>query len=205
MTPEQWEAIKELLQRLEAMSPHVRGAHLHALSLTDPQLAAEVRQMIQQETGTCLIPDALPQELIEQVIHKHELFGHLERGSSSGTGEPSGRLPDLGSDSRLVLAVTAGPHQGMVFHFTDHDTFLVGRSSHAHFRLPAKDEHFSRIHFLVEWNAPHCRLMDMGSTNGTYVNGNKVTVIDLKDGDVIRVGQMSIMVTIVDHCESPAH
>jgi serine/threonine-protein kinase len=104
--------------------------------------------------------------------------------------------------SRLVLAVTEGPHRGQVFHFSEHDTFLVGRSKHAHFRLPARDEYFSRIHFLVEWNAPHCRLMDMGSTNGTFVNGYRVTVADLKDGDVIQGGQTSLRVTLeVDDAE----
>ena len=51
---------------------------------------------------------------------------------------------------RVVLAVTQGPHQGRVFTFTGHDTFLVGRSKQAHFRLPKEDDYFSRIHFLVE-------------------------------------------------------
>ncbi len=32
----------------------------------------------------------------------------------------------------------------------------VGRSKQAHFQLPAKDRYFSRIHFLVEVNPPHC-------------------------------------------------
>ena len=90
---------------------------------------------------------------------------------------------------RLHIAVIAGPHQGQVFTFTGHDTFLVGRSKRAHFRLPEKDEYFSRIHFLVEVNPPRCQLLDMKSTNGTYVNGRKVAVADLADGDLIQGGQ----------------
>jgi serine/threonine-protein kinase len=66
--------------------------------------------------------------------------------------------------------------------------FLVGRSRRAHFQLPEKDEYFSRIHFMVEVNPPLCRLTDMGSKNGTYVNGQRVSSIDLKDGDVIQAG-----------------
>jgi Inner membrane component of T3SS, cytoplasmic domain len=72
---------------------------------------------------------------------------------------------------RITFQVTRGPHQGKEFHFDEHDTFIVGRSKHAHLRLPQKDEYFSRVHFLVDVNPPHCRLLDMGSTNGTYVNG----------------------------------
>src|SRR5436305_15136729 len=89
---------------------------------------------------------------------------------------------------RITLTVTAGPHQGRRFAFEGHDTFVVGRSKRAHFQLPARDKYFSRIHFLVEINPPQCRLMDMGSRNGTHVNGQRVEVIDLKDGDQIRAG-----------------
>jgi serine/threonine-protein kinase len=103
---------------------------------------------------------------------------------------------------RLHIAVIAGPHQGQVFTFTGHDTFVVGRSKRAHFRLPEKDEYFSRIHFLVEMNPPRCQLMDMKSTNGTYVNGRKVAVADLVDGDLIQGGQTVLRVTLED--EDPA-
>src|SRR5437868_152641 len=103
-----------------------------------------------------------------------ESLGEQKEGSSRGL--------------RITLAVTEGPHLGSVFSFDRHDTFIVGRSSRAHFRLASKDEYFSRLHFLVEVNPPFCRLMDMGSKNGTYVNGQRAGVVDLKDGDEIRGG-----------------
>src|SRR5207302_378500 len=89
---------------------------------------------------------------------------------------------------RITLTVTAGPHKGRVFTFVGHDTFLVGRSSRAHFRLPVKDRYFSRVHFLIEVNPPECALLDMGSRNGTYVNGARVDRCNLRDGDRIRAG-----------------
>lgn len=89
---------------------------------------------------------------------------------------------------RITLTVTDGPHKGMEFSFARHDTFLVGRSRHAHFQLPLKDRYFSRIHFMIEVNPPQCRLVDMGSHNGTYVNGQKTLAADLNDGDQIRAG-----------------
>src|SRR5437763_10175017 len=96
---------------------------------------------------------------------------------------------------RITLTVTAGPHKGRSFTFVGHDTFLVGRSSHAHFRLPVKDRYFSRVHFLVEVNPPQCRLLDMGSRNGTYVNGQKVERADLQPGDRIRAGRTILRVS----------
>lgn len=88
----------------------------------------------------------------------------------------------------ITLTVIDGPHVGLEFTFDRHDTFLVGRSQHAHFQLPVKDKYFSRIHFLMEVNPPQCRLVDLGSHNGTFVNGQQVYSCDLQDGDQIRAG-----------------
>src|SRR5437899_3669615 len=97
---------------------------------------------------------------------------------------------------RVTLTVIGGPHEGQTFSFSGHDTFLVGRSKRAHFRLPAKDRYFSRFHFLVEVNPPYCRLMDLGSRNGTYVNGEKVASADLKNGDEIKAGHTLLRVVV---------
>jgi serine/threonine protein kinase len=99
---------------------------------------------------------------------------------------------------QICLTVIEGPHQGEVFTFTAHDTFLVGRSKKAHFRLPHKDKYFSRVHFLMELNPPVCRVMDMGSRNGTYVNGQKISgALDLKDGDLITAGHSVLRLGLV--------
>jgi serine/threonine-protein kinase len=89
---------------------------------------------------------------------------------------------------RVKLSVQEGPHQGREFEFREHDSFIVGRSTRAQFRLPLKDSSLSRVHFMVEINPPQCRLTDLGSTNGTKVNGRKVSAVDLGDGDVIAAG-----------------
>jgi serine/threonine protein kinase len=105
---------------------------------------------------------------------------------------------------RVCLAVVAGPIQGRQFAFEDHDTFLFGRSPDCHAQLAEADGTASRHHFLLEVNPPAARLRDLGSLNGTYVNGTKyggrgtMTLekarqqrwpeVDLRDGDGIRVG-----------------
>jgi serine/threonine-protein kinase len=97
---------------------------------------------------------------------------------------------------RISLIVLAGPHKGRVFRFEGHDTFLVGRSRRAHFQLPPKDDYYSRFHFLIEVNPPACRLLDLGSENGTWVNGEKVAVADLEARDRIQVGRTIFQVHI---------
>jgi serine/threonine-protein kinase len=102
---------------------------------------------------------------------------------------------DIGG-GRITLAVVKGPHRGRVFSFAGHDTFLVGRSQRAHFHLPDKDQCFSRIHFLIEMNPPVCRLLDMKSRNGTFVNGQKAGISDLQDGDRIMAGHTVFRIRI---------
>jgi eukaryotic-like serine/threonine-protein kinase len=99
---------------------------------------------------------------------------------------------------RIILRVTGGPHNGKSFSFVGHDTFLVGRSQSCHFRLSEDDRYFSRIHFLVEANPPRCRLLDMNSRNGTYVNGQRVESCELHDGDKIQAGRTVIRVAVDD-------
>jgi serine/threonine-protein kinase len=104
----------------------------------------------------------------------------------------------------VTLAVTEGPHLGKEFVFDRHDIFVVGRSPEAHFSLPEKDPHVSRVHFLVEINPPLCRVLDMGSHNGTYVNGRRIDACDLRDGDEIRAGRTVFKLAVVQPQEVAA-
>jgi serine/threonine-protein kinase len=99
---------------------------------------------------------------------------------------------------RLTLTVTEGPRVGQSFTFEEHSTFLVGRSPQAHFRMPEDDRYFSRIHFLIEINPPLCRLIDMKSHNGTYVNGQRVPQADVHNGDLIQAGHTALRVSLAE-------
>ena len=104
----------------------------------------------------------------------------------------------------ITLAVSGGPHKGKSFTFVGHDTFIVGRSPKSHFRLSEEDRYFSRIHFLIEANPPRCRLLDMNSRNGTFVNGERVENCELRDGDKIQAGRTVIRVSFHETAIAPA-
>jgi serine/threonine-protein kinase len=104
--------------------------------------------------------------------------------------------------ARLVLEVIAGPHQGARFEFDRHDTFLVGRAPTAHLQL-LDDAYFSRHHLLLEFNPPRCYLRDLGSSNGTCVNGRKVADCFLRDGDIISGGKTRIRFSLVGAAPAP--
>ena len=99
---------------------------------------------------------------------------------------------------KIVLEVIRGPHRGRKFTFDGHDNFIVGRAPFARFRLPEKDPYFSRVHFMVEVNPPCCRMLDLGSRNGTRVNGRPVRSASLNHGDLIQGGKTVLKVRFVD-------
>ncbi|MFC9994483.1 FhaA domain-containing protein [Nocardia sp. NPDC127526] len=72
---------------------------------------------------------------------------------------------------------------------------IIGRGQDAHFRLP--DTGVSRRHIEVRWDGQTAMLSDLGSTNGTLVNGSPVQDWQLADGDVIRAGHSEILIRIV--------
>ncbi|WP_328796719.1 FhaA domain-containing protein [Halosaccharopolyspora lacisalsi] len=68
---------------------------------------------------------------------------------------------------------------------------VVGRGQEGQFRLP--DTGVSRKHIEIQWDGQAAMLADLGSTNGTTVNGTPVQTWQLADGDVIRVGHSSLV------------
>ncbi|MCZ7648335.1 MAG: serine/threonine-protein kinase [Planctomycetota bacterium] len=113
---------------------------------------------------------------------------------------------------RVTVQITAGPAKGQQFVFERPDTFLFGRAKDARVALP-DDPYLSRHHFMIEIAPPHCRLSDLGSKNGTFVNdvrfggrkapgpGIKVAASGvrgtfLKDNDEVSVGDTRITVHI---------
>jgi hypothetical protein len=104
---------------------------------------------------------------------------------------------------RVTLHVAAGPQTGRDFTFDQHDTFMIGRSEDAQFCLP-HDRYFSRHHCLLEIAPPQAFLRDLGSTNGTFVNGIRVETAHLKHGDRIQGGETVLEVEVAgDPNDSP--
>jgi hypothetical protein len=74
-------------------------------------------------------------------------------------------------------------------------TVTIGRSDQCD--IAVKDGSMSGKHAEVSKTNGEIRVRDMGSSNGIYVNGEKVEEAELYDGDILRMGQTSIRVDIV--------
>jgi two-component system NtrC family sensor kinase len=86
----------------------------------------------------------------------------------------------------LVLTVIQGPDKGKTFELPDDEPQLLGRSSEA---LPITDNTVSRRHAELTPDDGRWWIHDLGSQNGTWLNGSRLGVPTLlKPGDQIRTG-----------------
>lgn len=86
----------------------------------------------------------------------------------------------------LVLTVIQGPDKGRTFELPDNEPQLIGRSSES---LPLTDNTVSRRHAELTPDGGEWFIRDLGSQNGSFVNGLKIEGrLKLKPGDQIRTG-----------------
>ncbi len=95
------------------------------------------------------------------------------------------------SEVNAYLIVLSGRSVGKMFKVPVGRVNL-GRSLEADVRL--EDEGVSRIHAAMERRDDGTVMLnDNGSTNGTYVNGTRISQMELSDGDRIQVGSVTIL------------
>lgn len=94
------------------------------------------------------------------------------------------------------LKVFGGKHHGKVIPVTK-AKFLIGREQDC--QLRPNSELVSRHHCVINVDDFTVRLRDLGSTNGTFVNGNRVRgEMTLKSGDRVRVGKLDFEILVAD-------
>jgi two-component system, cell cycle response regulator len=72
-------------------------------------------------------------------------------------------------------------------HELDKSEVIIGRSDSAN--LQVDQESVSRQHCKILTLAGRSSLSDLGSTNGTFVNDDRIDTRELRDGDLLRIGQ----------------
>lgn len=88
--------------------------------------------------------------------------------------------------SGYVLKFISGKYQGGEFPLQRSQELLIGRSSDLDMVLV--EDMVSRHHATIISNDNEIWIEDVGSTNGTFVNGEKITRVRLKEGDRILIG-----------------
>lgn len=91
----------------------------------------------------------------------------------------------------LALVVAGGPMRGAHWHLTE-GTNEAGRNTEAAVFLD--DITVSRHHAAFRVEGGRLFLEDLGSTNGTYVNGRLADAVELNPGDEVIIGRFHLIV-----------
>ena len=91
----------------------------------------------------------------------------------------------------LTIEVISGPMKGRCNSF-DSLPISIGRLLNNNFPLPL-DPHVSKAHCSIFQNQKEIYLIDLNSTNGTYLNGKSIeSSVLLRNGDLIIVGKTAV-------------
>ena len=113
-------------------------------------------------------------------------------GAADPASDDLGKVP-LPEGWEITLDVVGGPSQKTSFRIS-RSRVIIGRGDAD---VPLDDPRASRRHASLEvYGAALLLLKDLGSTNGTFVNGRRVTACELSDGDEIRLGDTTLVATI---------
>lgn len=104
----------------------------------------------------------------------------------------------LAAAVELRLLIVGGPYEGRSIPLRE--SLVIGRSTEATARV--EDDDVSRLHarFFPDANGVWC-IEDLGSRNGTWLNGSRIERASIGAGDVIRLGGVSFKVIEDDPLE----
>jgi pSer/pThr/pTyr-binding forkhead associated (FHA) protein len=127
------------------------------------------------------------------------------------------RLEEAAMAAKIKLTISGGSQQKKELIFQEPIRPVVGRADDCDIRFPQDPEHMdvSRHHCLFEIDPPTVKVRDLGSRNGTFVNGEKIhqpprnplapdsgwnaiPPQELKEGDEVKVGHNIIRIDRVE-------
>ena len=140
--------------------------------------------------------DKIVQHDLTTTIHigSREIVGkipadRLQENLSRLSNEEKSIVSKLGLDDGMLI-VHRGPIKGARFLLTDIAT--IGRSPESEVFLD--DVTVSRKHAIVSrLHDQAFHLKDLGSLNGTYINGNSTLEVTLSPGDEIQIGKFHML------------
>ncbi len=108
--------------------------------------------------------------------------------TASVTGSGRGSQDQQAQDGGATVEVNGSRHAVTA------DGLVVGRGAEADLRI--NDPGISRRHAEFRLDGGQVRVADLGSTNGTLVDGHKVRETTLRDGATVRLGNTDLVVRV---------
>ena len=101
---------------------------------------------------------------------------------------------------RASLVIVAGDSAGRAYAL-DRSELVFGRGAEA--TISIDDEALSRRHAIFEVHGDGFRVTDLSSTNGVFVNGERVETVTLKHGDRLGLGSLKCKYVVDEIRKTP--
>jgi len=92
---------------------------------------------------------------------------------------------------KLVVTMAGGDQKALAEHLCDKERTAIGRAAVNDIVLPDVEKRISGRHARIDRAGGSYRVVDLGSTNGTFLNDRKLepqNAVEIKDGDRISIG-----------------
>jgi hypothetical protein len=107
----------------------------------------------------------------------HQGYDQQQYAPHGGMQQPAGRGVRLVANDGRSYPLSIG-------------STVIGRGDQANLRLP--DVGISRRHARLDYDGAQVVLTDLGSTNGSMVNGQRISAVALNPGDMVQIGTTTL-------------
>ena len=143
-------------------------------------------------------------QLIDITVATHKI--HTAEAREVAQSDTKSTLPPPPAHLQSWISLNM-IESGQILPLADRNEFSLGRSAEGQPIVPDVDlspysayaNGVSRLHAVLKLIQEHIVIMDLGSSNGTYLNGNRLSPYvenAIAHGDVISLGKLKIQVLI---------
>jgi pSer/pThr/pTyr-binding forkhead associated (FHA) protein len=134
-------------------------------------------------------PDTIPDNAGGTILLKEEVSPE----QTTRIQRPDDVEYKLPYKQRIYLDIIDGVQKGTTYEFVS-GKVVIGRTDGD---LIINDPNVSKKHAVIEtWSRDTYFIRDLASTNGTYINGQRVTTTKIKNGDIITVGDTRLKLRV---------
>jgi pSer/pThr/pTyr-binding forkhead associated (FHA) protein len=128
----------------------------------------------------------VPRHGIQVIAETVSAGAPADAGGNTQIFQPPAAGPTSQSRTRLLLATPDGTHVIPL----ESTQLTIGRGLNNDIIL--EDSRVSRHHAQLRYRARRFWVADLGSTNGTFINGEQIAEQALRDGDTISLGGLEL-------------
>lgn len=133
-------------------------------------------------------------------------LGETQRFNTATSELGKGSAPDVVAQGPAWISLHL-LDSGQILPVSDRTEFTMGRVSENQPIMPdvdlspfkAFDNGVSRLHAVIRNNSGNVVIMDLGSSNGTYINGTRIVPNieqPLRHGDIVALGKLKMQVVL---------